>query len=368
MKSLENYKDPSVHDIIQFITNTTYCLYMQPSDRKDYEFYIDMEPFNKKKLTVKIDRSMSKVYFNAKTNKCGIELVDNHFIDDITSSKYQLEGYVLSHLNLNFTFHRHVWIHFHLPDVFYTYVDMYVNKDGLLFEFMNKFIFAVPVANNQGLNFGTFPNGRFVIQDNYLFRSEAMEATMEYYDKFSLNKLFHTEIESDFSTIHNQLYQKTIELVANVYKYIDDDDKYNMKLVLTNVKSSVKGMEHDEVTEENCIKLIARVIHQVSYIHSVDHLYLYYTLQNKKVNWYYLNMWQKPNHKQVYLFNSFVFDIGLSPGFNLMTDLKFNDSRLNKLFSSYLKKTEHIVNQFKYKLHGQVHCISNKDISHTLSY
>jgi hypothetical protein len=40
MKSLENYKDPSVHDIIQFITNTTYCLYMQPSDRKDYEFYI----------------------------------------------------------------------------------------------------------------------------------------------------------------------------------------------------------------------------------------------------------------------------------------------------------------------------------------
>jgi hypothetical protein len=168
--------------------------------------------------------------------------------------------------------------------------------------------------------------------------------------------------------LHQQLYDQTIELVRGVYAYLEESDKYNMMLILTNVKANVEGMKNDEINEENCIRLLARVIHQISYIHSIDHFYLHYTLRDKKINMFYGNILQDADKSLVHLFNSFVYDIAFSPNFNLMTDLKFKCRSLNKLYQSYLRKTEYVVNNFKYNMNGKHISVSNSDISFTLSY
>jgi hypothetical protein len=312
MKRLKDYEDPTVEDLMQFITNTSFSLHFKKSDRKEYEYYIDMDRFNKKKLNIPIDRSMSKVYLNTKTNQCGIELVDKRFIPDISDPNTNFIAYTLSHLNLFLAFDVHGWIHFHLPDLFYTNVDMYLCKSCLLYEFIYPFIMAVPVANNQGLTFGRFPNARFMIMDSDVFLNEEIESTMKHYSTCSSDKLFHLDdgIESNFVILHQQLYDQTIELVRGVYAYLEESDKYNMMLILTNVKANVEGMKNDEINEENCIRLIARVIHQISYIHSIDHFYLHYTLRDKKINMFYGNIYKmRIRVLSIYLTHSFMTSV-----------------------------------------------------------
>ena len=38
MKRLKDYEDPTVDDLMQFITNTSFSLHFKKSDRKEYEY------------------------------------------------------------------------------------------------------------------------------------------------------------------------------------------------------------------------------------------------------------------------------------------------------------------------------------------
>ena len=383
---IDEYRTIDESYIIEVISKTSLSLLtVRNTDIENYEYsvYFPLNNYHRFIKNRNAFNDINRIYVNLEDRKIALQLIDGSYISTLTQNRII---YTMSLLTNYFAFLGHNWIHFHFPDLFVHSFRVFSNPSSTISQFLDPIVKYVSVTNDDGLRFDHYKSSSELLFpdetggfDMNLFAESVTELTSQYYKTFTLDKLFNIDIHEGNRTyivMMTRTYRETYNLVSTVLdassrtNYEEELQPMYMQIV-HNITGLSSSPEWCIASDDNIKTLVARFIHQVQFIHSVDHR-IFYKIGKLNIE---CTMYPKVppsifiiSREDCRLYNSFLQAIVYNKCCPNISEYNYKHNTLNKIFQKYKRAVRPIISAFALHLSTDDIYLDLSDIALSLAY